>query len=548
VTQKSDSTEEGGQQVARKASHDARKTPSWALPPKPLRFLIIILLVLNIFFRFANLDRKVYWFDEVFTSKWISGYTEKEVVQQVYDGRIIGVEDLQKYQRLSPEKGLSDTINALAAWPENPPLYYLMARFWMQLFHDSVTTPRGLSAVSSLLVFPGVYWLCLELFGTPLMGWMAIALISVSPIYVLFAQEARAYSLWTVTILLSSWALLRAMRLNTKLNWGIYAVTLAISFYVHLYSALVAIGHAVYLVATEGFRWSKTVKSYLLASLAGLLAFGFWPLVIILHQPSIEHSVNLDQNLRLHMLNRWANYLTRVFIDFGRDVPHSLTEALPMIPLILIVLGLEGYAIYFLYRQTPKKVWLFILAVLGVTAASMLIGLILGELRISAEARYLFPCYLAIQLAVAYLLLTKITSFSVNNWEQKLWQLVTILVVSAGVVSCALSSQAEYWWNKGYLINKYNREIAGIVNKATQPLLVSDTDQNYLLSLSYLLDSKVRLQLVETPNIPMIPEMFSDVFLYNPSQTLRSRLEKEQNYKIVAAQKNDNIWLWRLAR
>jgi hypothetical protein len=46
----------------------------------------------------------------------------------------------------------------------------------------------------------------------------------------------------------------------------------------------------------------------------------------------------------------------------------------------------------------------------------------------------------------------------------------------------------------------------------------------------------------------MIPENFSEVFLYNPSQTLRSRLEKEQNYKIVAAQKNDNIWLWRLAR
>ena len=120
--------------------------------------------------------------------------------------------------------------------------------------------------------------------------------------------------------------------------------------------------------------------------------------------------------------------------------------------------------------------------------------------------------------------------------------------ISAGVVSCALSSQAEYWWNKGYLINKYNREIAGIVNKATQPLLVSDTHQNYLLSLSYLLDSKVRLQLVETPNIPRVPESLSEVFLYNPSQTLRSRLEKEQNYKIVAAQKNDNIWLWRLAR
>lgn len=45
-----------------------------------------------------------------------------------------------------------------------------------------------------------------------------MALIAVSPFHVLYAQEAREYSLWTVTILLSSAALLRAMRVKTKLS------------------------------------------------------------------------------------------------------------------------------------------------------------------------------------------------------------------------------------------------------------------------------------------------------------------------------------------
>jgi uncharacterized membrane protein len=40
----------------------------WTMPPGWLRFFIIILLFLGIFFRFVNLDQKVYWIDEAFTS------------------------------------------------------------------------------------------------------------------------------------------------------------------------------------------------------------------------------------------------------------------------------------------------------------------------------------------------------------------------------------------------------------------------------------------------------------------------------------------------
>ncbi len=43
------------------------------IPPKPWRFLIIIVLVIGIFFRFTNLDQKVYWYDEVSTSLTIVG-------------------------------------------------------------------------------------------------------------------------------------------------------------------------------------------------------------------------------------------------------------------------------------------------------------------------------------------------------------------------------------------------------------------------------------------------------------------------------------------
>lgn len=80
---------------------------SRVLPPTWLRFLAIVILVLGVFFRFVNLDRKVYWFDETFTSLRISGYTEREAIAQVCNNQEIGVEDLQKYQRPTKRENLN---------------------------------------------------------------------------------------------------------------------------------------------------------------------------------------------------------------------------------------------------------------------------------------------------------------------------------------------------------------------------------------------------------------------------------------------------------
>ena len=140
---------------------------NWQLPPLWWRFFILSLLTLGIFLRFVNIDHKVYWHDEVYTSIRISGYTGDEVGREIFTGKIIGIQKLQKYQQISSDKGLDDTIKALCEHPEHPPLYYLIARLWIQLFGSSVATIRSLSAIISLLAFPCIYWLCRELFDSP---------------------------------------------------------------------------------------------------------------------------------------------------------------------------------------------------------------------------------------------------------------------------------------------------------------------------------------------------------------------------------------------
>lgn len=108
-----------------------------------LRFLIIFVLTLGVFFRFVNLDIKVYWPDEVVTSVRISGYAMRELVRQVFDGHEVGIEDLQKYQRINDEKTVFNTIDGLATEePQLPPLYFIMVRFWARWVGDSVTNIR----------------------------------------------------------------------------------------------------------------------------------------------------------------------------------------------------------------------------------------------------------------------------------------------------------------------------------------------------------------------------------------------------------------------
>lgn len=453
----------------------SRFSPNWGLPPTWSRFLIVILLLLGVYFRFVNLERKTYWHDEVYTSLRVSGYTEAELVQQVVNSDEISVKDLQKYQRINSEKGLVDTIKGLAQEePQLPPLYYVLVQFWVQWFGDSVAVTRSFSAVISLLAFPCLYWLCLELFESSLTGWIAASLMAVSPFYVLYAQEARHYSLWIVTILLSSASLLRAMRLKTKLSWAMYAVSLVLGLYTFLFSGLVAISHGIYVVVTERFRLSKTVVAFMLAAVAALIAFAPWILVVITNLSATQSSTAwLSKDLPLLVMVKFWIYqsFSPIFADFWNssnffpDLHFRYLNFGRYLSLPLLIL--TGYSFYFLYHNAPQRAWLFILTLIGVILLFLLLpDLILGGRR-SLNPRYLIPFYLGVQLAVAYLFTTQIMAFSSSTRQQK-WQLITLATVSVGVLSCAISSQADTWWNK--LSNEKNHQIAHIVNQATHPL------------------------------------------------------------------------------
>lgn len=66
-----------------------------------------------------------------------------------------------------------------------------------------------------------------------------------------------------------------------------------------------------------------------------------------------------------------------------------------------------------------------------------------------------------------------------------------------------------------------------------------------IISLSYLLDSKVRMRFVKDEDTTQFPDTFTDVFLMGEcSEKLRSRMETENKYKL----KRVSYYLWQVKK
>ncbi len=515
------------------------KDRRWQMPPKPWRFLLITVLVIGIFFRFANLDRKVFWFDEVKATYKISGYENIEY-QQRFNGQIISPEDFQKYGYPKPESTIGDTVKILTKEDsKHVPLYFIILRLWVDCFGNSIAVIRSLSAVIGLLAIPCMYWLCLELFDSLLAGSIGAASIAISPFFVLYAQEARPYSLWTVTILLSSWSLLRAIRLPSKFNWGLYALSIVLSMYTHTLSVLVVISHAVYIVCTQGVRLSKVLIAFLITVLVGFITFLPWFRFILINKEELSDSIEWHSIIisLSSLVNWWIINLSRIFVDLDPTYRietdfSSFSNALSIF-LIAALLVLVGYSIYYLIRYGNPKTKLFILTIITIPALCLAIPDVFGGGIRSTASRYLVPSYIGIYLSITYLLSSKINSQLNKFWLQKIWIVVAALLIASGIFSCGFISLQTTWWNKYF--GSQVVQVAKIINQANHPLVVIDRSgwsQDNGLSLSYFLDSKVRLLLLADQNLLEIPKDFRDIFLFAPSEDLLNEIKQKREFKL----------------
>lgn len=552
-----------------------------------LVWLLVALIGLGVAFRFIHLDGKIYWHDEAYTSMRAAGFTRHEIDTALFQNQFVAAPALQQFQQIKPGSTAMDTLLSLKIEdPQHPPLYFWMARGWMHLSGSSITASRLLPALLSLLSLPLMYGLAIELFRVgqhnssashsdtlsaempermpqemaapsqrqisrvwqQRIALMAVALLALSPFDILFAQTARQYSLLTVTLIGSSWLLLRAIRLNHWREWALFSGVAALGFYTHPFFALTLIGQGVFVLLLWLFskpRFSGTALrlplSFLAAAIGALVLYSPWIWVLLNHYQRAAATTDWTRvNVGFPYLAKlWTLSFTSLFfdLDFGFDNPLTFGARLPFLLVILAAMVLIA-------RRTSRLTSGMILTSVAVPFLLLALpDLILGGKR-SAVSRYLISCYPGIQLAVAYLLCAVLAR------SKRLGYGLLVLVFTGSIVSCTVSAAADTWWNKD--LSYFNAEVIRLVNAeanagaAASPVLLSDMGDDYtnmgdLVSLSYGLRPSVRLYLAAQPAdlTPLTPE--PTVLVFRASQKLEAAVT-QQGWQLEPVSQRARLW------
>jgi uncharacterized membrane protein len=143
----------------------------------------------------------------------------------------------------------------------NPPLYYVLLRWWIGLFGNSARAIRFLSAIFSALTVPVVYRLGRTMFGRQA-GVLAVLLSTISYWGLFYAQEARGYALLYLAFAL---ALLCMHGIVAELKLGVRSRK----------SVLAAYGLG-FVLAACACAWTHYASIVVLAALGLTVALIWW--------------------------------------------------------------------------------------------------------------------------------------------------------------------------------------------------------------------------------------------------------------------------------
>jgi uncharacterized membrane protein len=504
--------------------------------------VVIAAIALGVYLRVADLDRQIYFEDEVWLSIRVAGHTYDDWVRTFFDGGVHEAAALKQYQRIAPNTDVAVTVQAQAIddakWP---PLYHVIARGWERCFGASPGAMRSLSALIGLLLLPAVYWLCFELFESRLVGGVAMAIVAVSPLHVAYAREARPYVLFVLLAVLSTATLLRALRRDDGRTWLGYAALLLLGFYSDLMFVWIAIGHGLYVAFIERWRLTVSVRRYLAALVPAALLFVPWLWTMFHHNWNDGLGWVSGARSPLSSLKEWSTQLGRAFVDL--HLAAGTAKALTVAILLVVAAG-----IYSLSRAAPR-VWLLLLFFALPTVVALIVIDARSQTHFALIPRYMLAPWLAFEIAIAYLLASALTA---SRAARLVGAMGLTLFVFAGTLSSLAVVRASTAPDAAY--NADLEAIATIVDGASHPLIITEDGPDVAHILANLLRDDVMFQLVPTGAHATTPVASGyTVFALDPSPSLRQKLESRgfRLQRVFGIDVSGHVWqdsLWRISR
>jgi mannosyltransferase len=190
--------------------------------PERHRLAIGGLTALAVVLRFSTLDSQSFWADEVATVKLL---------------------DLD----------LPSMLRAIPDSEGTPPVYYVLAWGWTQLFGTGEIGVRSLSALAGAAAVPVFYAAAAELCSRRVALAVA-ALAAVNPLLIWYSQEARSYSLVVLLGALSVWAFARMLRRPSPGLAAVWMLASALALGTHYFAGFLVAAEAAWLLAAQRTR------------------------------------------------------------------------------------------------------------------------------------------------------------------------------------------------------------------------------------------------------------------------------------------------------
>jgi 4-amino-4-deoxy-L-arabinose transferase-like glycosyltransferase len=222
-----------GQALPRPRTAVVTRLPSWW----PLGALVVLAAAL----RLSTLGLQSFWFDEAFTPVHV----------------------------LHPS--LFKTLDSITKTENSPPLWYIVEWVDYRLFGTSEWALRLPSALAGIALVPVAWGIGRELNGRAT-AIATAAIVTVSPIFVWYSQEARVYGLYALASAVLILCFLRLLERPDRGRLIAFAAAGVLALLTHYFTAFLLIGMGVWLLARPETRR---------AAIAPLVAIGVVGLALL---------------------------------------------------------------------------------------------------------------------------------------------------------------------------------------------------------------------------------------------------------------------------
>jgi len=251
----------------------------------------------------------------------------------------------------------------------HPPLYFALISVWAGLTGTSEFSFRFFSVLNSVLAVACMVPLAREAVlmaqtRTPTLKrhlpLIAMGLLALSDMEIYTAQEARAYALHSVFVIMSMWAFLRWIRRHNTRTALVWALATVLLVYTHYWGAWVGVVQGLYVLLTLRGRVRVQAVLWLLGMGASV---GVWVVLIMLPYQLKIVGINttadpstletLFNYVRAFFSPQWALTISLIGVGFAwkaRRV-HGLLLLWLVLPVALtFILNAESSRLLFDYR------------------------------------------------------------------------------------------------------------------------------------------------------------------------------------------------------